>query len=546
MSQEKTKDEIIAMLSEKARTEGDNFRVKVFRLNGMGGVPETVVTLSSATLRHFDSPEEWVPALCGGGPFFLLGVYHSTDSTKLLGHIKLSVPVDNIPPRTTGQIDHTIVTRDDWSGPRKLEYPKPPPAPQVWGTTVLPPAPALGAVPPHAPGTGQPGGGFAQPGQVTASGHDVNAAERAALARQREELLQLQHRTELEALKRESEARMTQMMASFKAEIAALAAQRPVEPPRSPLADLPALLSALTPIIAPILVGSREAAQRAAEQQQRSADETRLLMLKMLDKPAVDPMAEKIFDRMQQLMDKAKSDTPQFDTVRSMMEAMGAMSGQYMELVQAAAEMTLGGQKPEDSPMVKAVREGLKAVTTMMSRATPPPQQAPQFPQGVPPNAFPMPVQQFQPGPAPQLQPAPQFQSAPAQQPIPVQPANVQPLRPPIQLNGVTMSLIDKIEGMIRNKADPASVVRVFIENIEEPSIVAALVDVEGSIPALFMKRLGAWANDPANAAYAQEFMDEAQKQGEAAGLFEDDEQEGGDDDDNDDSDDGAAGYANE
>ncbi len=538
MSAEKSKEEIIALLSEKAAKDGDNFRVKIFRQSTVGGGMETVATLSNATLRHFDSPEEWVPYLVGGGPIFLLNAYHFSDQTRLLGIIRLFVPVDNMPPKNSGQIDPSVLTREDWMGPRKLEYPKLAPRAENGAYTALPPAPPTGAVPPHASGGGfQPGAGFS-PSQGSDAMHVVKQAqieqERAALNRQREELLQTQHKMELDMLRREAEARMAALEAKLTASVR-------VEQPKG--LDMVGLIGAMAPILAPILQSSNEARAQMAKMQQESAAQIQSLMLAMMNKPAVDPMTEKLMDKMQSMMDSAKKDTPQFDAVKQMMEAMGSMSTQYMEIVQAAAEMAMGGQKPEEPPILRAVREGVKALGGVMAAGAqrqqqqqPMPMQMPQIPN---PAAFPMPG-------APQLAPqAADAPRAPAQvvpfnsKPITVQPAMANPL--PVSSS---IPLIDKIEQQIRNKADAASIVRIFLENLNEPSIHAAIVSANESVEELFLGRLGAWAADPDNADYVGELMREVERQGKEAGLV-DDVSEDEDDDDSEGDDDGeeGAGY---
>lgn len=525
MSTEKTKEEVIALLSEKAHKDGDNFRVKVFRQSTMGGPIETVATLSSATVRHFDSPEEWVPTLLGGGPIFLLSAYHAGDPTRLLGSIKILVPLDGLPPRASGQIDPSIVGRDDWMGPRKLEYPKLAPKNENGAYTALPPAPPTGAVPPHAPGGGfQPGAGFSVMSQAGDPVHVVKQAqleqERAALNRQREELLQAQHKMELDIIRRESDAKLAAIEARL------VSAARPSEAPKGP--DVVALIGALAPILAPLLQSANESRAALAKMQAESNDKIQALMLRMMDRPAVDPMTEKLMDKMQSMMDSAKKDTPQFDTVKQMMETMGTMSTQYMEIVQAAAEMTLGGQQKEDPPVVRAIREGVKMMGAMMAanaqRAA-----APQVPVAIPnPAAYPMPG-------APQLA-APQVADAPRPatvvpfnaRPIPVAASVANPLAQPAQL-----PLIDKIEQMIRNKADAASVVRIFIANLNEPSVAAAVKAADESVETLFLSRLGDWIQDPSNEEYVGELMREIERQGKEAGLIDDvsNDSEGDDDD---------------
>ena len=76
-----TMEEALGMIQAKRDEKGglDSFKVKVHRRAGLGSPVVHVASLEEATVNHLANPEQWLPALAGGGPVFVLAVAHASE-----------------------------------------------------------------------------------------------------------------------------------------------------------------------------------------------------------------------------------------------------------------------------------------------------------------------------------------------------------------------------------------------------------------------------------------------------------------------------------
>jgi hypothetical protein len=351
--------------------------------------------------------------------------------------------------------------------------------------------------------------------------------ERNKLMEMRSMLEEQRRQMELDNIRRENDTRMHELEMSVKAAAAT--------PKTNTAETIAAVLAAAAPIIQQMLQGQNElrlamlkqqeenARQMQAQQQAAQLQQQQMLQL-MLSRPSVDPAVEKAFDRLQSVLEKSRSESvPQGQMLHSMAEAMGVMTDVTMNLVQTAAELNLGGGRDEH-PALKAVKQGVKAISSLMEG----------YQQSVVQKN-----QQFAPQQQQQQLAAPQhvvqYQQQ-AQQPVP---QAAQPQQPPVPQSPKQSDALDLLEAAIRAKQEPAVVAKMFIDSLGDPVVQKALDEVDGEVNELVARRIGGWAMaDASNVVYLKALMDEVNKQGEAAGVFEplgddddDDDDDGGDDD---------------
>ena len=113
-----TPEETISILRERAAKDGDSFRLRIHRISGPAKTPEAVATLDEAEVLHVSSPETWLPRLCGGGPVFLLTVYHTSDPTLPIGQ-PIRVACQGVPR----EVDLSAPNKPGWSGPKVIYWP---------------------------------------------------------------------------------------------------------------------------------------------------------------------------------------------------------------------------------------------------------------------------------------------------------------------------------------------------------------------------------------------------------------------------------------
>lgn len=501
-----TTPETLSALGEKAKL-ADDFTVKVMRRGQLG--PIVMANLSQALLQHFVNPELWVPSLCGGGKYSLVG-YHtgSTEPTEQGKPVAGMVQFDiGGAPR---EVDISAVGKEGWRGPGVLDFParetrtaseqlvayqnSPPGSDQVNSAT----------------GNNQtwnrpPGGGPLRqeyPPNGTDNwqrGASALEAERRVLEKERLDAERQRHRDELEAQKKSHEADMRALKTEM---MGAIQQQRPAGP--DPTLGLmmemmkasAAAAQAATAIAAEDrrAAGAQAAEDRRAAETQRSEDRRAQLAAQerqdarfaaLLDKPKDDPLA--MFKVVNELVsnNSKKNDgivEAQSKMMHSMSDMMSQQVGVAMDFVSAAADMQLGAQGEKEPVWIKALEGVVKSVGAMAKgnaarRAPPPPGQE-------------------------QLQPGQQT--------------------PPQQAQQAAPSVMAQVEIAIRKKVAPSVIAAALVEHYEDPSIQQALIESMGDPDKYLRAKLGNWANEDAvnNPVYLTALFAEIERQFRVAGII--------------------------
>lgn len=521
-------EETLALINVKAKELGDNFQLKVLRKRFAGGLPELVANLADASVAHIINPETWLPRLAGGGPIFVMQVYHAADPNFQVGApLQVNVPTDGQPPKVPSEIDIRAVKAGNWKGPATLLFPTAEEAKRgeanFSGYSVpssLPPAaPVIGS---HAANLVPVAGMTPQPGAISAENaallHRIQQ-EREQLERTRAELAEEKHRNELNELRRESDQRMK----DFESRITAVTT-RPAEP-KTDLAQMIATLAAsLTPLLVEVFKGQDQMKMAMLKSQEQTQAQTQMILLKMLDKPK-DDSSERMFDKFERIMEKSQAtQVPQTTMLHSMMEAMSTITNSTLDLAERAADLNMGGGRPDDHPALKAIKEGVKAVGSLMQGYQgflPPQAGAGQL--GIPGT------------PPPQLAPAHAPQpGAPVVQPAAAAPT-VAP--PPGQQRVPGNTTLEQLENAIKMKLPVDDVARAYVQAIatKDASVLEAL-DKSGGDPAqMVTDRLGAHImQNPDLVPYLNALSEAVNKYGEKAGIFESSQPQEEDDSDDD------------
>lgn len=545
-----TEDETRLVINTKAKADGDNFWIKIFRNRGPMTIPENVATVSDAQAIHLFHPERWLPRLLGGGPIFHLQAFHANSPNEPLGgFIKVAVPTDSYPAKSSAEIDQGLLKRPDWQGPQSIQWPTPedkralqsqPPGWSV-GSLSSPPAPTSGNVA-NQSAWRDGGSGATFPHHLMESEYnrikaqqDRLESERALFESRRQEMEARSRQEELNAIRRENEARIRELEASMKLAAATTAAAQPQHRVPTLSEQLPSLIAALAPILQQMMQAQNEIRLALMKQQESAAAQQQNMLQLFLAKPTLDPAIEKAFDRMQSMVEKTKADpNASSQMLHNMVDTMSTMFQNQMDVLSMASDLGLGGGGGKDEPPVmKAIKQGIKGLNAMMEGF----QQnaAKQALAGIPPPVDPLAAYRLaaaqQPAPLPQTVPQAQRVPPPAQQP---QAAHAQqPQQPPPNGNGGQMpTIIEQLEGAIRAKVDPKELAGAFLKNIEDPSIQAAMEDADGVFEVAVAKRLGPWALDPANSGYLDVFKNEVFEQGARLGLWDEDEDDDDDEED--------------
>jgi len=506
----------LTLLQQIARDKGDNFWIKVLRRRSHAALPDPIAIFADAQVMHIQHPETWLPRAVGGG-YLVLQTFHADDpSTSLGGFIPIHVDTDVFPPK---EVDIGVVKSQSWTGPKRLEWPSAKdkeastqPTLSI-GSTFTPPAPLSGnSAANNVPGRGQPG-------------DSIFAAEFARLEHERELLRATQRELEIERRRQEIETLRREQMYELKALEAKFtsAAANPTKQPNV-AETIAAVLAAAAPIITQMFHGQNEMKLQMLRQQEQASLQNQAMVTALMARPSIDPAMEKALDRMSNMLEKSRAETvPANQMIHNMAEAMGMMTQTTMDLVHTAAEMNLGGGGKEDHPALKAIRQGVRAVTSLVEGY----QQAltPKNPQ---PTLVPQQASMLQQVPQPPMVNAvPNQYTAVSKTP---QPLAAVPTASPKQ-NG---DVLTRLEEMIRAKQSPAAVAEQFISSLSDPVMQTALSAVDGDITELVAQRLGDWV-DNSNAAYLGDVLKEVNARGIKLGIFEENSEEDGDNLDEDD-----------
>jgi len=476
-----THEETVSALDAAAKTRegGDAFRLRIQRRMGPTQPPQIYALFEDAQVAHFATPETWLPRLVGAGAggIFELAAYHMSNAIMSIGApIRIPIDGEQRPPNLD------VVKDPSWPGPRGLAYPRPGDSPSpvafsVGGTG----APSqrrdsLSSDAPVPPIPSHIASSIQQPDQGR-----LLAAEEALRNQQRSlEQQQQQYREQtlraeiLASTKAQTDAVMEALRRSQEqtAEILRSIAQQP----KAPAFDFAGVLTSVAPLVLGFLKSSQDTAQEAAKRQEA-------ILMALLTKPSSDTgVVDRLVKMTEQMIDQQRNQpNASAAMVSQMSEAMAGMAGVTMQLVHTAAEMSSGGPAPEPG-WVKAVREGAKVITAMMQTQAQVALATANGMRTLPPTVAPGPMSA--PGP----------------------------------------SAIDKIATAITKKAPVDKVTLAILNNLKDPSIVAAFAEAGGDPEVVFRNKLGSWLNDPANQSYMTTLMAEIEKVGKARGVMPSDD----------------------
>jgi hypothetical protein len=517
MPVEMKQDEIIAMVNEHAQRMGDSFRIKVWRWANGAANSEQVCTFAETTVYQIMNPELWLSVFSGGGQYLAL-IFHMQNATQPIGgYYKISLAGN---PHA---LDLRSIDRPDWQGPRNMEFPT-----QQQREQIL----TSGAASPTNPnstsgansGVGGQGGGATDP-RVADLIRDLNI-QRDNLSASQRQLDETRHQLELSRIKMESDGRMREL--EMKITAATQQMQQPKEPAWSGLKEL---LAPLLGLFQAWMTGQSEMRQLMFKIDSERSAKSDALMMKMMERPAVDPLMMTLFEKLQGF---SQSHNPSA-------EMIGQMAELTMSMVDRAAEMANG---PSESHWITAAREFAKAIGAAVGGmkiqqkkpgagapaqgfptgpGLPPPSGIPQNPAGAPgsraqpfPNGFAgMPTPQNGAGAVPTQtyqQPAPGVTQPPPQPaPAPEQPQ--------------VMSVIDSLIFAVKQYAPVEQIAKAVIASVPDPGFQQELAAVDGSLQGLAAKYLGDWVPQDAqrNGPYLTSLLAAIEKEGRTAGVFEDD-----------------------
>ena len=532
-------DKTFELLTERAKTSGDRWMVRIFRKKGITGLGESLATFANGTIEQLAQPEPWVSRLAGGGEYNIQVAHMDETQKRVGGFLKFKIGGENRP------LNPYAVQGPDWEGPTVMTYPVPGGAPTplpvpgqqsrpTWGWTDPAQQPTETFRTQQAPGV--PADTLFLREQAAVDRHTARERELAT----REASLQKQLTEREEALKRaELEQRMRTETERARTEAAAhargleekinLLLNAPKREDGMKLGEIIAALGVtLTPLITAMMqnsAASREASQR---QQTEAANAHNLLIQQMLQKPnGLPPEVTMLFE-----MQKNQS-VGNAEMMTRIVDAMGAVSKTSVSMIEAVADMNFGGQ-PEN-PMISMVREGVKAVSMLANGAKTGAKQQIQAQQAQLTPQQQLQQQQINQQVQAQRQQA-QNQNQPGShaQPVQPQPQNgaagataVGPQTP----NGLTepaRNSVEELIRMIRNRYEPVEkVAQYFIEATKTPEMKQALDDNDGDINELIGDKLGDWPTESTqNLAYLNSLAEAVERLGTAAGIFAPDEDE--------------------
>jgi len=512
-SVEMNHNEIIEALGAKAKADGDQFTLKVFRRNSFGSPQTAVATFDNAQATHFHNPETWLPRLAGGGPTFVLHAHHVKEPLKMVGGpILFSCPVSPESPAKTA-IDVTLPLQPGWNGPTEMSYP-------TKETGVTFDRAAYSAPPPGLPGTAsqnlgtsnQDGGApKTQEAYVQWQMQQQLTAEKDRLSEKTRALEEERRRLEIENIRRESDAKLKAL------ENTITHAQ-----PKTDIAQIIAVITAAaTPIVTAILQSNSETRKEMERARAEQTQQTQALLNQLLTRPMVDPTVLAILDK--------KNSEPPNQMLHQVTESMGNVMQVAMDALRTAAELQ-GGNQPEESGTVKTLREISKMVgsltagfqaSAIQQRATqqprPPPVQRPALPQPPAPQVvqqatqvthFPKPNGNS----AEVVQtPAPEIQAKPEEK--------TEEKRPEVEEEEV--GFVEYLKDLILAHHNPLEVAKEILDNLGDEELQVELASVDGSFNDLIVKHFGEWiSEDGRNLAYLQLLMGELNRQGAQLGLL--------------------------
>ena len=444
-------EDSIRLLDDHAKEKGDEWRVKVLRRASSAGQLESVATFDAVTVEQLCTPETWLPILSGGGPYYVLQVYHASALSTLAAI--LCPPVIPGSPRPA---DPTVTFRSDWRGPKVL----------------LSPTPQKPATPPQAPPTSAPG-----PVNGTASANvdprDDGAGRRfaeqyAALAEQRIAIQLDAVKAAAETDRKRLETRLADVLDAVRS------APRTGAEQKSMGEQLAPLLAAVAPILAGIMQ-AREAAdaRREALEARREEREAR-------EREAREKREAMIADRISaQSSETSKVLAAMSDVVANSMRN----SLQFMATVQEL-------QAPAEDTWAAVAKEIPGAIAAFAAARANAPPAAPALPAS--PAAAP--VATTAPAAAPAASAAPQGPAAPSGD------GEEEESEELTVDNATAEQVLGELVRMIKADTAPKDVALLYVEAAKRTKGFAAEIQKGGGILAVFRAALtDAWLVAPAN-----------------------------------------------
>jgi hypothetical protein len=352
--------EIIRKDAEDPDRGGDGaYRLTIRRRSGVGGMAEQLAIFEGVSYAHLDAWPIWIDQLINGGG----GVFQATvtrpNAPGLVGGGFLNYA--GAQGTAVKPLDYEAIKRPDWRGPTNLVMPVRRPQPDI------PHAPSThtfpGASSQTTPGHGV-GGGF-QFGSFGSNGnpvsplpltrpHDVSEAmlqlqqERAERSAQAREYT---HRSEMAALKSDTERKFDAMMAELRAARNVPAPLPPPQPKGVNITELFAGLGGLLTMAAPLIASTLESSK--AERQAREAREERAATERAAAMKEAAAAQAAMYERLATQSQASQS------AFASMSEASTKMVQTFsqMALNQATAMMELQSQAGGEPGWVMAIRE---------------------------------------------------------------------------------------------------------------------------------------------------------------------------------------------
>ncbi len=524
-------EQTLEMLSTRAAAASDRFNIRIFRATGATGLGASFAMFANATIEQIAQAEPWLSRLGGSGQYSIAACHMDEPTKRIGGILKFKISGGEQRP-----INMLAPQHPEWEGPLLMTYP---PVVQPNAPGNLPPLPNRGgytwdgsqvAVQPFqqsVPPPGVPNDTLFMREQTALAAHTARerelAAREAAMSKQMTEREEALKRSELEQrLRAENDRTRAEAAAhakSLEEKINLLISQPKKDDGASLDKVIAAVAAAVTPIVSAMMTASAEGRIAAQKQASEAAAQHNTLLMSLLQKPTGLPPEVTMLFEMQKNQGQGNA-----EMMNRIVDAMGAVSKTSVAMIEAVADMNLGGA-PEN-PMIQMVREGVKAVSMLANGAKDgakkqiaqqQQQQNRPLPNGQPQQQ--VPVQQFN-GAAPGSQATPQQQGHGAVATGPQQPA--QPQHQQTSISEPPRNSVEELERLIRARYEPIeNVANFFVQSVKTDEMKAALTEHEGDIGDLLQERLGDWIDESTqNFSYIQRLAQAVEIAGTAAGIY--------------------------
>ncbi len=457
---------LISGISDVAKGTGVNaFKIRIQRRAPGQSYPVLLAAFEDATVDQIAHPESWLTRIGGGGTY-LITVFHPVDTAKVLNIAPIIVQAGGAPRQEP--VDPSIVNEPNWTGPKDMSFPL-----QQRRSGAVTPIFGMPSSFGDATGSAPRNGDQPSFGGVPSSPATQFDAIRVSLEREREDLRQQtlraqeeRHRAEVLAVQQRNELELAKLRAEFKVAAVPVVQQR--EGP-SETATLIVEMNRQSQASADRFQALMLELNKGTAMQLAGMQETnKLLLSKLLDKPAIDPVMEKL------LAKNADEAGAIVKVVTQMAEASGSIVNMMVSAVHSISELN---RSPDDAEpnWLKAVKIGIEGLRPMLAGM-----QAQQV--QAPPVYQPQPAQ-FQ-SPRPRVQPPRVVPSQPVAVPVPAPQPQPQATQPASfgDADGSNLDAFLQIVRAIRERRDPTEVATFFLDNVEEPAVKSRL-DAAGGNP---------------------------------------------------------------